>query len=196
MVAAGYDRNHAAAPSLRGFQGSNLTATQFKELLRTTFLIRLSPQELGALVKFFDTSGDGTVDSVEFLLHFGKINRVEGSKRHSDHIEKERSIYRKAQEHEELKVKKKKMEDTRKLAYIKADEESLLEKLRKCGQNFAVDSNSYMELLQGFKGPALLPNAFKELFYRVFNVKLSYPECGVLLNIYDDAGIGSIDGPK
>merc|ERR1711871_692415 len=196
VVAAGYDRNHPSAPNLAGFKGSNLPVAQFKELMRSTFQIRLNPSELGALVQYFDTSGDGTVDSVEFLLHFGKINRIESSKKHRDHIERERDVVRRQEEEEEFRVQKKQLEDTRKMAFIEVDEKSLLAKIRQCAQNFAVDSNSYMEPLQGFKGSALLPSSFKELFYRVFGVKLTYPECGVLLSIYDDAGIGSIDGPK
>ena len=38
-----------------------------------TFHVTLSGKELGALVKFFDSSGTKTIDSQEFLAHFFKV---------------------------------------------------------------------------------------------------------------------------
>ena len=196
VEASKYDRTHPSAPSLQGFQGSNLAPVDFKDQLRRAFNIQLAPRELGALVKYFDSSATGSVDAVEFLLHFSKINRLERSKMHRNHIELERNVMRREKDHDEKIIEKKRIEDRRKLTFIKADEDLLLAKLRSAGQNFAVDSASMIEPLQGFKGSALTPTAFKELFYRVFHVKLSYPELGVLLNVYDDSGIGTIDGGK
>ena len=194
IEAAKYDRNHSSAPSLNGFQGANLPIYQFKSQLKKTFNITLTPQELGALVKYFDTSATGSVDSVEFLLHFTKINRLERSKIHLSHIEAERNLISLKKSEEDKKIERKKIEDSTKLVFIKADEESLLKKLKLAIQIFLKNTASFIEALQGFKGPALAPVAFKELFYRVFGIKLTYPELGVLLNLYDDNSLGSIDG--
>ena len=90
---------------------------------------------------------------------------IESSKKHTNHIERERDIVRKQEEEEEMRVLKKKLEDTRKMTFIEADEKTLLSKIRQCAQNFAVDSNSYMEPLQGFKGSALLPSSFNTGVY-------------------------------
>lgn len=196
VEASKYDHNHPSAPDLRGFQGSNLAPAEFKDQLRKAFNMNVTAKELAALVKYFDTSASGNVDAVDFLLQFSKINRLERSKRHREHIELERSALRREKDEEEKRESKKHAEDARKLTFIKADEESLLNKIRTVGQNFAVDSASMIEPLQSFKGPALTPSAFREVFYRVFHIKLTYPELGVLLSIYDDPGIGSIDGSK
>ena len=51
-------------------------------------------------------------------------------------------------------------------------------------------------MLQAFKGPALKPKAFRELYRRIFDIRFSYPEVGVLMSIFDEHGVGSIDGPK
>jgi hypothetical protein len=49
-------------------------------------------------------------------------------------------------------------------------------------------------LLQAFKGPALPPVAFREVFYRVFLVRLTFPEIGALMSVLDEGGTGTIDG--
>ena len=49
---------------------------------------------------------------------------------------------------------------------------------------------------QAFKGSALPPVAFREVFLRVFLVKLTYPEIGALLSVFDEMGTGTIDGHK
>ena len=40
------------------------------------------------------------------------------------------------------------------------------------------------------------PTAFKETFYRIFLVRLTYPEIGALMSVVDDNGTGVIDGKK
>ena len=45
---------------------------------------------------------------------------------------------------------------------------------------FAVDSSTYIEPLQAYKGPALLPGAFRELFRRTFDIKFTFPDMETL----------------
>ena len=58
---------------------------------------------MGALVQYFDTAGDGQVDTVQFLLHFSKINRIEREKIHLGRIEADKNVLRKQQEEEEAR---------------------------------------------------------------------------------------------
>ena len=51
-------------------------------------------------------------------------------------------------------------------------------------------------VLQALKGPAMPPTAFKEVFYRIFLVRLTYPEVGALMSVIDESGTGVIDGKK
>eukprot|EP00620_Florenciella_sp_RCC1587_P019114 CAMPEP_0182578550 /NCGR_PEP_ID=MMETSP1324-20130603/41358_1 /TAXON_ID=236786 /ORGANISM="Florenciella sp., Strain RCC1587" /LENGTH=77 /DNA_ID=CAMNT_0024794505 /DNA_START=8 /DNA_END=238 /DNA_ORIENTATION=+ len=53
----------------------------FKEQLFRVFNIRLTPPELGALMKFFDKDGDGVIDCSEFLITFFKVGFEEKDKR-------------------------------------------------------------------------------------------------------------------
>ena len=171
-----------------------MTVLQFKEQLRRAFNINPTAAELGALVQYFDTTGDGSVDTIQFMLHFTKLNRIERAKVHRRRIAAERNVANKSKLEEESRVQKKQREDNQKLAFVQVDEVSVLRKVREVAQNFAVDSASYVEPMQAFKGPAMFPVAFREVFRRIFGIKLTYPEIGVLLTIYDVGGNGTIDG--
>lgn len=73
-VAAFYD---PSGTTLRGFDAEALDATQFREQLRRNFMIKLTDDELGAIVFLFDKDGDGKVDSVEFVNEFLKLGKIE-----------------------------------------------------------------------------------------------------------------------
>jgi Ca2+-binding EF-hand superfamily protein len=191
-----YDKNHPSAPSLEGFKGSNMSAGTFKDQLRRAFGIMLTPKQAGAVTRFFDTNGDGDVDAVEFMMHFNRLVRLEQNKVRAMKLEAKAAIKAKGVAHEKMRETKKARDEQNMLSFIKPDEESCLNKLRLAAQKFAVDSSSYIDSLQGFKGSAMTGRAFRELFRRIFNMKLTYPEVGVVMSIFDEAGIGSLDGPK
>ena len=197
-IAGNYDRGHPSSPSLSGFQGANMLPHEFKDMLVRTFHVALSGKELGALVKFFDTSGTRTIDSQEFLAHFFKLQRQEQDKRRKGMIEKEREVRGRAREHEEQLERLKSIEESSKCKYTKTDEASFMRKLRASAQEYAVDSAALQEPLQAFKGPALSPLAFRDIFGRIFGSKnrFTFPEMGVLLSILDNAGTGTLDGPR
>jgi len=48
----------------------------------------------------------------------------------------------------------------------------------------------------GFKGPNLPPDKFRELFAKVFGIKLSFPEVGILLHIIDTGGSVTVGGTR
>lgn len=196
-IAGNYDRGHPSSPSLTGFQGANMLPHEFKDMLMRTFHVHIGGRELGALVKFFDSSGTLTIDSQEFLAHFFKLQRQEQDRRRKDMIEKERVVRRRDKEHEDELDKVKQLEEANKCKYTKTDEVSFMKKLRSSAQDYAVDSAALQEPLQAFKGPALTPLAFREIFGRIFHKnKFSFPEMGVLLSILDSSGTGTLDGPR
>ena len=58
-AAAIYDRNSPGCVQLDAFDGATMPPHVFKEQLKRVFNIRLSPPELGAMMKYFDKDGDG-----------------------------------------------------------------------------------------------------------------------------------------
>ena len=64
----------------KSFESSDLNPTEFKELLKTNFDIILSPGELDAMVKLFDTDNSGDVSCVEFMTTFFRIGLRERSR--------------------------------------------------------------------------------------------------------------------
>ena len=71
-----YDRTHPAALGLNGFDASELSPAEFKEMLKRTFAVVLTPPELGALIKHFDPDGTGFIESKEFLSFFIKVRAI------------------------------------------------------------------------------------------------------------------------
>ena len=210
VIASNYDRSHASAPSLKGFTGTNMKPNEFKDMLMRTFKVTLTEKQLGALVSIFGVErfedeetvrskhqDEGVrIDNNEFLKYFNKIQRDEQAKRHRERIQRERDLAAQEKEAERQLENKKKHDELKRLVYGEEDEVSLLDKIRHAAQEYAVDSALYMEGMQGFKGPALPPNKFRELFAKIFNIKFTYPEIGVLLSILDLGGIGTLDGTR
>jgi hypothetical protein len=84
-----------------------------------------------------------------------------------------------------------------KLAFLPGeDENSMFLKLKEACKEYAIDSAPYIDRIQSFKGPALPPDKFRELFYQIFNVRFTFPEIGVLLSILDTTNLRVVDGSK
>ena len=76
-----YDKRSIGPGGLKGFEGSDMTPTVFREQLKRAFNIKLNPRELGAAVDFFDQDGSGTINCPEFLSTFFDIGTDQGRKR-------------------------------------------------------------------------------------------------------------------
>lgn len=59
QAAIKYDKTRGA--SLISFEGSHLSPLEFKKAIKRTFNLKLSPAELGAIVKYFDNDENGQV---------------------------------------------------------------------------------------------------------------------------------------
>ena len=224
VLASNYDRSHPSAPSLKGFTGTDMKPNEFKDMLMRTFHQAVTLEELAALVAFFPADvapsksskggdesrsrsrsrsrspsaviGGPRINNKEFLNYFNKIQRDEQSKRHYERIKRERDAAQREKE------RKKSMEDEirddliRKLQFTLDDENTCVEKIKTAAKEFAIDSAPYIDRLQGFKGPALPPDKFRELIYNIFAVRFTFPELGVLLSILDYSNLRVFDGPR
>ena len=69
-----YDSNHPSALKLTSFDCLTLNAQMFKEALRQTFNLQLTPKEHGALFRHFcHREDDWEIDSKEFLNVFLQV---------------------------------------------------------------------------------------------------------------------------
>ena len=84
-VATFYDPKKS---SFKGFDSQALTPTEFREQLRRNFLVKLSDDELGAIVVLFDKDGDREIDSSEFINEFFKLGKQEKSKFYNNQKER------------------------------------------------------------------------------------------------------------
>lgn len=92
----------------KSFEASDLTPTQFKEMMKNNFEIYLSPGELAAAVDHFDDDKDGQISSAEFTHHFYKLGAIE----HSNRLDtKRRKEFQYAEDN-------KRMEEEKKAAYL------------------------------------------------------------------------------
>ena len=196
QLAANYQRGHPSAPSLDGFtSGGMLKPDEFRFLILRTFNETLSNMELSALVRFYDSEGQDMVDSNAFLTHFLKMQRLEQDKKRKEELRILRNREKQAQVEEDERVRREQQQEIEMIKYNNKDEASFIEKLRNIAQEYTVDSAVYNETLSAaFKGPSLNAKAFRQIILRVFNVKFTFPEIGVLLSVLDKGGSGTIDG--
>jgi Ca2+-binding EF-hand superfamily protein len=79
IAAAKYDAGHPAAPGLEGFDCKFIRGGEFRELVRRTFHLKLTPKEVGAIFGQFETlkqlSKSGEVETVSVPTPVKPTNR-------------------------------------------------------------------------------------------------------------------------
>jgi Ca2+-binding EF-hand superfamily protein len=61
----------------KSFESSDLSPSEFKEMLKNNFEIRLTAGELNAAIQIFDVDNDGTISCAEFMNTFYKMGAKE-----------------------------------------------------------------------------------------------------------------------
>jgi len=188
-VAAFYDPTKT---SLKGFESTVLTPTQFREQLRRGLSILVTDAELGALVFLFDKTGDGVVDCVEFVNEFFRLGKQERTKFLSTQADETKRLADWKNRNAELKAKKFENFTYSRVAtsWSQVEENEAIRKI-------AAVAFSYDPLkggLRGFMSSNYITAAeFRELMRRNFETYLSPEETGALLNMFDRDGLGLID---
>jgi len=97
-------------------------------------------------------------------------------------IEKMRIAERKFND-EQAKIKQDKMVKLHAIMkHDREDEHAVFVHLKNFARDYAIHTATYLPLLERFKGPNMTADAFREQLYRVFNVKLTFSEVGLLAN--------------
>lgn len=194
LAAIKYNKNHPSALNLQGFEGKFLSAGVYREMVKRTFNVKLTPHELAALVKKFDTANNGTVDTSEFLRIFFKLGFHEKGKIRSEQLERQRSLIAEAEEEKERKEREKeeKLLYSVDFDYEEEDRDSALSKMTVAASKYDKTHPSSVGL-DGFSGKFVTPVVFKELLRRTFNLKLQPKELGALVQHFDKDGKGTVD---
>lgn len=181
-IAENYDPNRY---SLKGFDSQALTPTQFRQQLIRNFGINLNDAELGALISLFDSEGEHTVDSMEFITEFFRLGK----------LERKRVIKQKKERIERIERMKKEEEDKREDALRKSleaqiapawtadDEDSAIRKLTRAA--FCYDSSrGGLEAFAKFE--YLNAAQFREQFKLNLDTKFTVEENAALVNLFGD----------
>ena len=185
-----YDRLMPGTVQLDGFDGSAMSPAIFKDQLHRCFNIQLNPKELAALVEYFDKDHSGDVNCQEFLIAFFRMGFDEKSKR----LTESRNLEKRLKEEREKKAAEEKAQLDRKnnlkvsYTFSKADKDSALKKLREAAKLTDTTGGA----MRAFETAFMQPHVFKEQLKRVFNIKITAPELGALMKVFDIDGDGTI----
>jgi len=188
-----YDKNHASSVSLVGFEGAFMTPYVFKDMIFRTFGIKLTPKELGALMKHFDKDGDGTVDCSEFLNSFFRLGFEKRSQWHQEQLEKQRKENREREREAAIKLQEQEEKMNLKLDWDFTDQDLENVKKRMTEAATKYDKNHPASVgLDGFDCAVLPPGVFREMVKRTFNIALSPRELAAMLTMFDADKEGNI----
>jgi Ca2+-binding EF-hand superfamily protein len=178
--------------SLKCFDSEGLNATQFREQLKRNLCVRLTDDELGALILLFDKNNDKTVGSVEFVNEFLKLREIERTKLKMAKKDVEDYIIKRKDKHEQERIK-----TFERLSYSRwpdthtaAEEESAVKKVA----NIAFTYDAMKGGLEGFySAKSMTGQELREQLYRNFELFLTPEEGHALSELFDTDGNGEVD---
>lgn len=195
-AAALYDKNAPGSVSLDSFHAKFLTPGVFREVVKRTFNLIWTAEELAAMVSVYD-NGRGNVDTSKFLVAFIKMGSEERERRKAVQLEKQRrqDIIRETKEKLKLKEAEEKM--ALKVNYIYSEEEKTeaFRKLSVAAKKYDKAHPAAMSL-QGFEEKTMKPHVFREMLKRTFNFVPSPGELGALMHFFDQKNTGEVSSHK
>ena len=73
MMCHGFEQRQLGPAGLAGFSSASLKPNEFREMVKRTFGLKVGPKELGALVRYFETTVKDVVNCVAFLNSFVQV---------------------------------------------------------------------------------------------------------------------------
>ena len=138
-AAAKCSRDKTVTKTLGGLEGQNISPNDFRIVMKRNFNIDLSPKELGAITNTFDKDGAGTIATTEFMLTFFQLQRYCQAELASSRKSKDNDIELIRIRHKEEREKKDREELQRKIRFDSSHELSLMAKLKKAAEFYALD---------------------------------------------------------
>lgn len=180
--ASRYNKNHPSCVGLDALQCSEMSPGNLKDVVKKTFQIELSPKEFGSIISPL-LCENGNVNITNFMLKFFELSREYHNERRKRLIIAEKKVRDKVINDEIKAMNAVVDEATQRLHHDENDAITLLEKLKKVSKLFALDSAAYVTSMQCFKGPPNSAPSFRDSFYRIFLVRLTFGELGVLAEV-------------
>jgi Ca2+-binding EF-hand superfamily protein len=191
-AAAAYD-GMTHGPLLRqGFMMSHLSPYAFFQQLQNNFHMKLQPEELGALILYFDKNADGSIDCSEFLNIFFKLGRDEKKRQKAKRKAVDLSIKQSAEIVEQKIVERAKacLKTTISASYSETDRRNAIARIAKSAATY--DRMIHKKLLQAFEHRALTPPILFQVLYRSLGLRFSSAESAALIDHFDENNDGEI----
>lgn len=190
-----YDKLMPGAPCLDAFEAQYMEAHVLKEQLKKGFYMKVTPQELGAIVHLFDTDGSGRIECETFLKKFIKTGYDERQRQKAAWREHQKEVLERATKRKETKLKEK--EDQVSFAnlehkYTEQDFQSAFQKLTEGATKYEKTGPGAVGL-NAFEAVSLPPHVFKEQLKLAFNVNVTLPELWALVSYFDRDQTGSVN---
>ena len=195
-IAAYYDPKKI---SFKGFDAAALNPTEFREQLRRNLLVKMTNQELGAIVMLFDKDGDGFVDSTEFINGFFQLGKQEKAKQFKKYQEIKEKLDKEREEVQAAHVKR----YTDRMIVHYPDIKDVSPEVQKSAMAkiseiaFTYEPSFIGGGLSGFTMCAAMgPTEFREQLRRNFELYLSPGEISTLMHVFDRDKNGKIDSTE
>ena len=184
VVASKYDKNGPGAVPLTAFEAKFLTPIQFKEVLKRTFNMVLSPGELLALMKEFKNK-EGNVDCKPFVVRFIQMGVEARQTFKLQQLEKLRKAERLRRDEAALKLKQQEDKMVLHVDFSKSvdEEKTAFEKLTLAAKKYDKSHPGAMSL-EAFDCAYMEAATFREMLARIFNVRLTVGELGAVMRFY------------
>jgi len=194
VAATKFDKTMPGTPNLTAFEAISMPPHVFKEQLKLAFNVKISMEELSALMSYFDKEGAGEINCKDFLIQFTRTGlderaRIRKEQRHEDRAQKAKL---EQDELDRLRQQEAKAEKEVDFDFGEEDFDSALMKLILMCHNF-----DKRQLGPGgfsaFTSESLTPSEFREMTKRTFSLKVNQRELGALVTYFDVKSKGAVN---
>jgi Ca2+-binding EF-hand superfamily protein len=182
-----YDRTHHSARSISVFEQLQMDPVQFRDGLKGSFDVLLTPQELGAAIMHYNDGREGPIKCQDFIVSFLRYGYQFRMDQHTKQVMETRESEDRARKEHQRKVLRnlESLEDAGvEFDFSENDKESMLEKIRTAAGKYDKNHPGAVSLA-GFDAKYLTPGAFRLTLLRTFNVELTNKELGALTKMFD-----------
>lgn len=192
-----YDKNTPGAQSLDAFESQHMEPLVFKEQLRNAFYMKLTPQELGAIINYFDPEKSGKIHCPTFLKRFFREGYEERQRRKVQWRDLQKELNKKREVKEKIKLQELDMKTSLVSSsvnrdFTEQDFQSAFAKLTMGALKYDAALPGAMKLT-AFEVIAMPPHVFREQLKLTFNIKVSVNELWALMSYFDKENTGEIN---